>query len=315
MQLNHLLITFIHLLLLNYHHFFHTCKTCIYILDEDFSDIIPDIDVAHLLFCLHKLTSLKILAIVEGNLLQSVPSLLPQHCPSLSTITVSNSVFFHSLVVPNFNTLTSIKCSLTSTDLSSLCIGLQQTRSLKVLQLDIKLNTYEEVEVLGCALKQNRSLNQVIICCHDAITLDGIELLKQTLSCHVEKYMITCTDATSDDDNMKLVLAMSPSMAALEYKEEETHASLQMKDISGDNFDDDDDYDDDMKLALAMCQLEYKEEETHAAPQENHISGDDDMELALAMSLLLKTAEEEHRKRDEEKEDLEHALRLSLDNN
>ena len=65
-----------------------------------------------------------------------------------------------------------------------------------------------------------------------------------------------------------------------------------------------------------MAALEYKKE-THAAPQLSHISGDDDLELAVAMSLSLEMAEEERRKRDEEKHmgDLEYVLRLSLDNN
>ena len=71
----------------------------------DFSDI-SDIDRSHLLSFLpwlHKLTSLKTLAIIhkytdmEDNLRLSAASLLPQHCPSLSTIAVVNPVLFRSL--------------------------------------------------------------------------------------------------------------------------------------------------------------------------------------------------------------------------
>ena len=229
---------------------------------EDISCMLP------FLSYLHKLTSLKRL-VIDGGYLPSAASLPPQQCPSLSTIAVTNPVLFYSLVVPNFNTLTCLAFPLTSTDLSSVCFDLQQTSSLKGLKLITDLNTYEEVEVLGSALKQNQSLKLVdIILLPPTRPLDSFELLKQILSCHptVEQYEITHKD-----------LKMSQSMAALEYKEEETQAS----------------------------------------PQMNDISGDDDLELALAMSLSLEMAEEEHRKRDEEKEkeDLEHALRLSLDNN
>ena len=147
------------------------------------------------------------------------------------------------------------------------------------------MNTYEEVKALGCALKQNRSLEKVDI--ELSPITHNIDLLKQILSCHLTVKQYRVTDmydnasvyhtSDDDDDDMKLAMARSQSMAALEYKEEETHAS----------------------------------------PQMNDTSGDDDLELALAMSLSLKTAEEEDRKRAEEKEkeDIEHALRLSLDNN
>ena len=54
------------------------------------------------LSCLHKLTSLKTLTI-HDDLLISTASLLPQHCPSLSQVTVTNPVLFCPLVVPNFN--------------------------------------------------------------------------------------------------------------------------------------------------------------------------------------------------------------------
>ena len=82
---------------------------------------------------------------MEADLQLSAAFLLPQHCPSLSKILVHNPVFFRPLVVPNFNTLTSIKCALTSTDLSSLCDGLQQTSSLRSLLLHAKLKSYEEL--------------------------------------------------------------------------------------------------------------------------------------------------------------------------
>ena len=63
-----------------------------------------------------------------------------------------------------------------------------------------------------------------------SVTFDGIELLKQIMSCHptVKQYKITDTDHPArdgdddDDDDMKLALAMSRSMAALE---KEMHAS------------------------------------------------------------------------------------------
>ena len=182
----------------------------------------PDLNLSSflpLLACLHKLTSLKAF-ILDNGLLPSAASLLPQHCPSLSTIMVSNPGLFCPLVVPNFNTLTCITCSLTSTDLSSLCIGLQQTSSLKALQLDTDLNTRED-EVLSCALYLNRSLEQVAI---ELLPIThGIELLKQVLSCHptVEQYKIaddvinykdeeTSAEPTSDDDDMKLALHAWP---------------------------------------------------------------------------------------------------------
>ena len=83
--------------------------------------------------------------------------------------------------------------------------------------------------------------------------------------------------------------------------------------------------DDDMKLALHMhghvlingsIRIQ-RSGSTCSTSQMNHISGDDDLELALVMSLSLETAEEEDKKRDEEKdmEDLEYALRLSLESN
>ena len=257
---------------------FSHLQMIVFIFDEDkLNDIsISDIDIqaSHLLpflSHLHKLTSLKTLVIIEEDLRLPVASLLPQHCPSLSTVVVSNPGLFRPFVISNFSTLTSILCPLTSTDLNSLCNGLQETTSLKMLQLGADLNTYEEVKVLGCALKQNQSLKQVSISL-PLISLDSVELLEQILSCHqtVEQYKITRRDPTHDDN--------------------------------------DDDNDDDMKFALAMSQsmaaLVYKEGETHAPPQMNHTSGDDDLELAmaLAMSLFLEMAEEVCRKRNEEKE-------------
>ena len=254
--------------------FFSHLQSFIFMQDKE--NINPGLNLSPFLplfACFHKLTSLKTFLLGSGGLLPSAASLLPQHCPSLSTIIVFNPGLFRPLVVPNLNTLTFILCSLTSTDLSSLCIGLQQTRSLKELHIATDLNIYEEVKALGCALNQNRSLKCFTISL-PTIT-HGIELLKQILSCHptVEQYGINGTD-------------------------------------EGTSVDPTSDYDDDMKLALAMSQLEYKEGETHAAPQENHISGDDDLELALAMSLSLEMAEEERRKRDEEKEkkDLEQTI-------
>ena len=253
-------------------------QSIVFFLDKDIL-LTDSADISHLLpflSCLHKLTSLKTLVIADNDLLPSAASLLPQHCPSLSKVIVSNPSLFHSLVVPNFNTLTYIICAMTSTDLSSLCTGLERTSSLKALKLEADLNTYEEVEVLGCALKQNRSLKQVAIELPQ-ITLDGFELLKQILSCHptVELYNV-------------LVIR------------KETEADLTS--------------DDDTKLALAISQ---SIEEAHASHQQNHIPGNDDLELAVALSLSLEMAEEERRKRDKEneKEEIEYVLKLSLENN
>ena len=47
----------------------------------------------------------------------------------------------------------------------------------------------------------------------------------------------------------------------------------------------------------------------------NYISGDDDLELALVMNLSLETAEEEDKRDEKDMEDLEYALRLSLESN
>ena len=154
-------------------------------------DHIPIVNVTHfvpLFSCVHKLVSLKVIAIGikgdEGGL--PAVTIPPQHCPSLSTVELlgrASSFLFQSLVLPNINTLTTLSCPLASSDLSSLCTGLCQTTNLKLLVLvDTDLTTHEAKE-LASALEQNRSLECVGID-KDTVTItdDGIRILKQVLS-------------------------------------------------------------------------------------------------------------------------------------
>ena len=66
--------------------------------------------------------------------------------------------------MPNINTLTTLSCSLASSNLNSLCTGLCQTTSLKVVRIskNTDLTTHEAKE-LASALEQNRSLEKVEI--------------------------------------------------------------------------------------------------------------------------------------------------------
>ena len=165
----------------------------------------------------HKLVSLKTFAITiegdEGGL--PAVTIPPQHCPSLSLVDLegrASSFLFQSLVLPNINTLTALRCPLASSDLSSLCTGLCQTTSLKALVLvDIDLTTHEAKE-LASALEQNRSLENVEID-EDTVTItdDGIRILKQVSSSHptVKDFNLPADHSSSVDDDLQLALSLS----------------------------------------------------------------------------------------------------------
>ena len=192
-------------------------------------DHIPVVGVTHfvpLFSGVHKLVSLKAFAIgIEGDQLSAM-TIPPQHCPSLSTVELwgkASSFLFQSLVMPNTSTLTALWCPLASSNLSSLCTGLCQTTSLKVLELfDTDLTTHEAKE-LASALEQNRSLERMGIDEKTVtITDDGITILRQVLSSHstVKDFDIHDNSSHSDDD-LQLAMAMSLSMAAEMRKREE----------------------------------------------------------------------------------------------
>ena len=201
---------------------------------------IPVVDVTHfvpLFSSVHKLVSLKSFTISikgdEGGL--PAVTIPPQHCPSLSVVELvgrASSFLFQSLVLPNINTLTVLLCPLASSDLSSLCTGLCQTTSLKVLELsDTDLTTHEAKE-LASALEQNRSL-EIVSINEDTVTItdDGIRILKQVLSSHptVKNFVLPDTEpdhSSSDDDDLQLAMAMSLSVAA-EVKKSEEEEELQ----------------------------------------------------------------------------------------
>ena len=189
-------------------------------------DDIPVVDVTHfvpLFSSVHKLVSLKVFVIsIEGDE-GGLPAVTipPQHCPSLSVVDLAgraSSFLFQSLVLPNINTLTVLRCPLASSDLSSLCTGLCQTTSLKGLALeDTDLTTHEAKE-LASALEQNRSLEKVEID-EDTVTItdDGIRILKQVLSSHptVKNFDLPDTEpdhSSSVDDDLQLAMAVSLSM-------------------------------------------------------------------------------------------------------
>ena len=191
-------------------------------------DDIPIVDVTHfvpLFSSVHRQISLKVFAIsIEGDE-GGLPAVTvpPQHCPSLSVVELvgrASSFLFQSLVLLNINTLTALLCPLASSDLSSLCTGLCQTTSLKLLALkDTDLTTHEAKE-LASALEQNRSLEKVEIDEFTSVTItdDGIRILKQVLSSHptVKDFVLPDTESdhsSSDDDDLQLAMAVSLSMA------------------------------------------------------------------------------------------------------
>ena len=151
------------------------------------------VNVAHfvpLFSSVHKLVSLKVFDISikgdEGGL--PAVTIPPQHCPSLSACVLlgkASSFLFQSLVLPNINTLTALWCFLASSDLGSLCTGLCQTTSLKIIGLIATNLTTHESKELASALEQNRSLENMEID-EDTVTItdDGIRILKQVLSSH-----------------------------------------------------------------------------------------------------------------------------------
>ena len=188
------------------------------------------VDVTHfvpLFSNVHKLVSMQVFSITiisdgdEGGL--PAVTIPPQHCPSLSAVELqgrASSFLFQSLVLPNINTLTALTCPLVSSDLSSLCTGLCQTTSLKLLELeDTDLTTHEAKE-LASALEQNRSL-EIVEIVEDTVTItdDGIRILRQVLSCHPT---VKLPDTVSD---LQLAMAVSLSMVPEEEqrrrKEEE----------------------------------------------------------------------------------------------
>ena len=190
---------------------------------------IPVVDVTHfvpLFSSVHKLVSLKAFGITiegdEGGL--PAVTIPPQHCPSLSlslSVVVlegrASSFLFQSLVLPNINTLTALLCPLASSDLSSLCTGLCQTTSLKLLVLENTDLTTHEAKELASALEQNRSLENVEINEDVTITDDGIRILKQVLSSHptVKNFDLPDTEpdhSSSDDDELQLAMAVSPTI-------------------------------------------------------------------------------------------------------
>ena len=189
-------------------------------------EYIPVVDVTHfvpLFSSIHKLVSLKVFAIhIEGDE-GGLPAVTipPQHCPSLSVVELSgkaSSFVFQSLVLPNINTLTALWCPLASSNLSSLCTGLCQTISLKLLELVVTDLTTLEAKELASALEQNRSLEDVKID-EDIVTItdDGIRILKQVLSSHptVKNFDLPDTEpdhSSSDDDDLQLAMAPSLSM-------------------------------------------------------------------------------------------------------
>ena len=210
---------------------------------------IPIVDITHfvpLFSSVHKLVSLKVFVITiegdEGGL--PAVTIPPQHCPLLSAVQLegrASSFLFQSLVMPNINTLTALLCPLASSDLSSLCTGLCQTTSLKVLELDdIDRLTTHETKELASALKQNRSLEEVGIDVED--TDDDIRILRQVLSSHptVKDFDLPDTVSadlgssatTSDDDELQLAMAVSPSMVPKEEQRRRGGATASIEPVS-----------------------------------------------------------------------------------
>ena len=186
-------------------------------------DHVPVVDVTHfvpLFSSVHKLVSLNVFAIStegdEGGL--PAVTIPPQHCPSLLVVELyrrAGSFLFHSLVMPNINTLTTLSCSLASSNLNSLCTGLCQTTSLKVFILVYTDLTTHEAKELASALEQNRSLEKVEIDRHTVtITDDGIRILKQVLSSHptVKNFCLPADHSSSVDDDLQLAMAVSLAM-------------------------------------------------------------------------------------------------------
>ena len=117
----------------------------------------------------------------------------------------ASSFLFQSLVLPNINTLTLLCCPLASSNLSSLCTGLCQTTSLKLVT---DLTTHEAKE-LASALEQNRSLEKVEID-EDAMTItdDSIRILRQVLNSHstVKDFDLPADHRSSVDDDLQLAI-------------------------------------------------------------------------------------------------------------
>ena len=202
---------------------------------------IPVVDVRHfvpLFSSLHKLVSLKMFAIIEGDEgVLPVVTIPPQHCPSLSWVELTTSVLFQSLVLPNIKTLSALICSMASSDLSSLCTGLCQTTSLKMFKVVHTDLTTHEAKELAHALEQNRSL-EVVRIDEDSVTItdDGVRILRQVLSNHptVKNIVLPDTETdhsssptASDDDDIQLVIAMSLSLEEEEQKRKMEEEELQ----------------------------------------------------------------------------------------
>ena len=140
------------------------------------------VHTAPLLSCINELPSLKSITICDfanGHNFQATPPAVIRRCPLLSSVTLLGTtgyLLFRSFILPNMNTLTTVLlcCPVPSADFHSFCMCLCQTKSLKILHVEHRLETHEASE-LASALKQNSSLQMV---CVKETTDEGIKILE-----------------------------------------------------------------------------------------------------------------------------------------
>ena len=230
-----------------------------------------------------KLSSLKTLAICtddqEGDELPAAVCIPPLHCPSLTAIRLggrASASLIESMILPNINTLTTIVMGggcrpMSGSEFGNFCSCLCQSASLELLRWeDVDLSAHELKELVS-ALEQISSLKMVWYNDDDPILTDvGIRHAKQAMnSSTVIQAMIN--DGTIDEEELEEVQRNNsrPLRSMLSYQY--------------------------FSQALDLVT-------PHIQPQSARDVEDDELQLALALSASIQTAQDEQRRRDEEQQ-------------
>ena len=234
-----------------------------------------------------KLSSLKTLVIEtcdqEGDELPAAVCIPPLHCPSLKTIWLdgrASGSLIESLVLPNINTLTILAMDkgcrpMSGSEFGNLCSCLCQSTSLELLQWkDVDLSAHELKELVS-ALEQISSLKMVWHNNEVPILTDvGIRLILQT--------------------GFKVVQAIIDGTIFNEKHEEVSKMTRPLRSILSDQ---------DSSQALDPVTADIQSSSHHDDDVE-----ESELQLALALSASIQTAQDELGSDEEQKHSIQEAL-------
>ena len=265
-----------------------------------------------------KLSSLKTLIIgtvdQEGDELPAAVCIPPLHCPSLTTIWLDDSTsesLIESLVLPNINTLTTIYLSagcrpMSGSEFGNFCSCLCQSTSLEFLWWeDVDLSAHELKELVS-ALEQISSLKMVEYNDDDPILTDvGIRQVKQAMNSSTVIQAIN--DGTIDKEILeeKVSNMSRPLRSILSDQDSSQSLDLVTADIQSSSHHDDDVEDYELQLALALsASIQTAQDELGSDEEQKH-----------SIQEALPEDGQEENDHDLEDEELQQAIALSLEEN